>query len=91
MYITSYSIRIVLLSLYVNIYGTMAPMSMIGDEHCGDIAARNLCPPMRAFDFFVGMVAVARYLPVAKTICLFPRNGAIRLNEEDGGGDHILP
>ena len=28
MYITSYSIRIVLLSRYVNIYDTMAPMSM---------------------------------------------------------------
>ena len=28
MYITSYSIRIVLLSLNVNIYGTMAPMSL---------------------------------------------------------------
>ena len=28
MYITSYSIRIVLLSRYVNIYGTMAPMSL---------------------------------------------------------------
>jgi hypothetical protein len=28
MYITSYSIRIVLLSRYVNIYGTMAPMSV---------------------------------------------------------------
>jgi len=27
MYITSYSIRIVLLSRYVNIYDTMAPMS----------------------------------------------------------------
>ena len=30
MYITSYSIRLVLLSRYVNIYGTMAPMSGIG-------------------------------------------------------------
>ena len=29
MYITSYSIRIVLLSRYVNIYDTMAPMSVI--------------------------------------------------------------
>jgi hypothetical protein len=28
MYITSYSIRIVLLSRYVNIYNTMAPMSL---------------------------------------------------------------
>ena len=29
MYITSYSIRIVLLSRYVNIYNTMAPMSVV--------------------------------------------------------------
>ena len=56
-----------------------------------DIAARNLCPLMWAFDFFEGVVAVARYLPVAKTIRSFPRNGAIHLNDEDGGGEHILP
>ena len=32
MYITSYSIRIVLLSPYVNIYDTMAPMSVRGSS-----------------------------------------------------------
>ena len=32
MYITSYSIRIVLLSRYVNIYDTMAPMSPTGEQ-----------------------------------------------------------
>ena len=32
MYITSYSIRIVLLSRYVNIYDTMAPMSDADDN-----------------------------------------------------------
>jgi len=34
MYITSYSIRIVLLSRYVNIYDTMAPMSVIYYPSC---------------------------------------------------------
>jgi len=33
MYITSYSIRIVLLSRYVNIYDTMAPMSVLSHAH----------------------------------------------------------
>ena len=33
MYITSYSIRIVLLSRYVNIYDTMAPMSGAHNTH----------------------------------------------------------
>ena len=36
MYITSYSIRIVLISRYVNIYDTMAPMSRIEAQEEAD-------------------------------------------------------
>ena len=83
MYITSYSIRIVLLSRYVNIYDTMAPMSelaadqlalQVDADNCYDrIAHPMLSMILQAFD--VPTNAVKSMLSTIQDMKFFLRTG----------------